>query len=329
MSISAPIADAASYDGEILDPLSRRLPWPGTFRTIVVRTDHGPHTVRLNFRETPGPDGAERAFFVHGLGGSSTNFTEVATAMSGHLRGTAIDLPGYGVSDPAPRGDYSIETQAACVIASIEATGDVPVHLVGNSMGGLISVYVAARRPDLVRTLTLVSPAMPTYRYESGADPRMLLLALPGLGSILQRKLALGDPYDRAWLSTQLCFADPDRAPRFRVDQVASEVAVRQHYPWSMHAFTESLRAIGATVVARGRRAPWRLAAQIAVPTLVVWGDRDQLVPARLARRLASTVRDGRLLMLSGVGHTAQLEMPEETARAMLKMVLETEPPHP
>lgn len=322
MSISAPIVDASSYAGEIVDPMSRRLPWPGTFRDIVVRTGHGPHTVRLNFRETPGPAGGERAFFVHGLGGSSTNFTEVATAMSGYLRGTSIDLPGYGVSDPAPRGDYSIETQARCVVASIEATGGGPVHLVGNSMGGLISVYVAARRPDLVRTLTLISPAMPTRRYESGADPRMLLLAVPGIGSILQRKLALGDPYDRAWISTQLCFADPDRAPRFRIDQVASEVAVRQHYPWSMHAFTQSLRAIGATVIARGGRTPWKLAAQIDAPTLVVWGDRDQLVPSGLARRCAGTVRDGRLLMLSGIGHTAQLEAPEQTARAMLEMVM-------
>ncbi|PRZ38557.1 pimeloyl-ACP methyl ester carboxylesterase [Antricoccus suffuscus] len=322
MSVSVPIARASSYDGEIVDPMSRRAPWPGAYRDITAPTAKGPRTIRLNFRETPGPDDLGRAFFVHGLGGSSTNFTEVATAMSGFMRGTSIDLPGYGVSDPAPGGDYSIDTQAAYVIASIEATGDGPVHLVGNSMGGLISVYVAARRPDLVRTLTLVSPAMPTYRYESGADPRMLLLAIPGLGSILQRQLALGDPHDRAWMSTQLCFEDPDRAPGFRVDQIASEVALRQRYPWSMHAFTESLRAIAATVVRRAGRTPWRLAAQITAPTLVVWGDRDKLVPARLAERCARTVQDGRLLMLSGVGHTAQLEMPEEAARAMLEMMI-------
>lgn len=323
MSLSGSVVQAAFHDGDIVDPASRRTPWPGTFHDIAVPFDADLRTVRLNFRKTPGPLEHDQAFFVHGLGGSSTNFTEVATAMSGHMGSTSIDLPGYGVSDPAPHGDYSIDTQARCVIAAIEATNDAPVHLVGNSMGGLISVFVASQRPDLMRTLTLISPAMPTYKFESGADPRMLLLGIPGIGSVLQRQLAIGDPHDRAMMSMQLCFEDPARAPGYRIDQIAREVEVRQRYPWSMRAFIESLRAIGATIVRPGNRNPWKLAERITAPTLVIWGDRDKLIPARLAQRCAETVQDGRLLMLGGVGHTAQLEMPEQTARAMLKLMIE------
>ena len=90
-----------------------------------------------------------------------------------------------------------------------------------------------------------------------------------------------------------------------------------------MRAFIESLRAIGATIVRPGNRNPWKLAERITAPTLVIWGDRDKLIPARLAQRCAETVQDGRLLMLEGVGHTAQLEMPEQTERAMLKLMIE------
>jgi pimeloyl-ACP methyl ester carboxylesterase len=70
----------------------------------------------------------------------------------------------------------------------------------------------------------------------------------------------------------------------------------------------------------------WRLAARLRPPTLVIWGERDRLVDARLAPRLAETIPDARLLVLDGVGHVAMLEQPEQTARAVLGLVEERDP---
>ncbi|CAA9230590.1 MAG: Putative hydrolase, partial [uncultured Actinomycetospora sp.] len=135
--------------------------WPG--RDVPVGSPAG---VTLHVRETPGPAG-ETAVYVHGLGGSSNNWTELAGALSGRCRGLAVDLPGFGRTPPPATGDYRPAAHAAVVTAYLDdlrRQGSGPVHLLGNSLGGAVSLLVAARRPDLVRTLTLVSPAMPDLR---------------------------------------------------------------------------------------------------------------------------------------------------------------------
>src|ERR1035438_5811146 len=84
----------------------------------------------------------------------------------------ALFVPGFGYSPPAADCNYSIGAHVSAVIALIEQRKNWPVHLVGNSLGGAVSTRVAARRPDLVRTLTLISPALPDLR------PRLLPLRL-------------------------------------------------------------------------------------------------------------------------------------------------------
>src|SRR3569833_1715861 len=102
--------------------------------------------------------GAEPAVYVHGLGGSSQNFTDVAGLLADRFDAQAIDLPGFGYSDPSPR--YSIPALAGTLIAYLEFAGRGAVHLVGNSLGDTNTKRNTALRPDLVRTLTLISPAM-------------------------------------------------------------------------------------------------------------------------------------------------------------------------
>jgi len=103
-------------------------------------------------------------------------------------------------------------------------------------------------------------------------------------------------------------------------------VARRAELPWVMDALTSSLRGLAAYYLRPGRTGPWRLAARIAAPTLVIWGQQDRLVHVSLAARLARTVPDARLLVLPDVGHTAQLEDPRTTARAVLALLDESAP---
>ena len=153
---AAPLADPGTFPP--LDP--QRRPWPG--REI---TSGG---VTLHVRETPGPDGC-RAVYVHGLGGSSLNWTDLAALLGTRAAGAAVDLPGFGRSCPPAGFDFSPVAHADALLCFLAGRNE-PVHLLGNSLGGAIAINVAARRPELVRTLTLVSPAMPDRR----PDPRRM-----------------------------------------------------------------------------------------------------------------------------------------------------------
>jgi len=293
-----------------------RPPWPGA----PVLLDGTATYVRT----TPGGPGAEPALYIHGLGGSSTNWTDLAALLATWLDGMAMDLPGFGRSDPAPRGGYSLSALSGRAAQLIEHHGRGPVHLLGNSLGGAVAVHLAASRPELVRTLTLVSPAMPSLRPRRGSDPLLPLLLVPGASAVASRRLAQLRPEQRALAVVNLCFADPSLVPESRLAEAAAEVERRNALPYAMDAFVRTLRSLIGSYLAPGPRSQWRAASRITAPALIVWGRQDRLVDVSLAPRLARTVPGSRLLILDNVGHTAQLEAPEPVARAVLAMLAET-----
>jgi pimeloyl-ACP methyl ester carboxylesterase len=310
-AVSAAPAPARLSDVPLpqLDPIAPA--WPG--RTVRV----GGNT--LHVRATPGPDGGEPALYVHGLGGSATNWTDLAALLGGWLDGEAIDLPGFGWSAAASGGDYSLTGHAKAVARYLDQRGAGPVHLFGNSMGGAISIMVAALRPDLVRTLTLISPAMPDLRVRGREERLMPLLLLPGATRVAVRRLASIDPETRVRGIIDLCFGDPSRVPPERLAEAAADVRARADRGWQTAAFVRSLRGLVGGYLP-GARSLWRAATRVIAPTLVVWGDRDKLVTVALAPRTARAIRGARLLVLPGVGHVAQMEEPETVARAFLAL---------
>jgi pimeloyl-ACP methyl ester carboxylesterase len=323
-------------------PLPRRgaliPPWPGE----QVPLDGGPVFVR----HTPwvGPVGGqdpdrrpedadpadgggpvERALYVHGLGGASTNWTDLAALLAVRFDGWAVDLPGFGESAPPVRGGYSIQRHVQVVVDLLEWVADrpgpgrgQPVHLLGNSLGGLVSLWVAARRPDLIATLTLISPAMPVYRVPAAFDRAITLVLLPGVPALAEKRLAGVSPERRVRGLVQMCFGDPGSVSPARLDEAVEEMRRRDGQPWAGRALTRSLRGLMTSYLRFGRANAWRMARSVRAPSLVVWGDRDRLVDPRLAPRLAAVLPDARLQVQPGVGHLAMLESPEATARAVL-----------
>lgn len=267
-------------------------------------------------RRTPEVPG-ETAVFVHGLGGSSTNWTDLMGLLAGTVNGVALDLPGFGRSAPPAR--YTIGTHTRAVISLLEKQ-DGPVHLFGNSLGGVVSTRVAAQRPDLVRTLTLVSPALPNLLPKRVPDPRLPLLMVPGLGQLLLRRAATQSPARRARITWELCYGDPSQISEERMAEAIAEVTRRDGDPHAGDALAGSLRGLISSYLDRGPRNPWRLAARVTAPTLLVWGTADRLVDVAIAPRALATFRNSRLLVLPGVGHVAQMEQPETVARAFLAL---------
>lgn len=291
-------------------------PWPARRVTI--------GGAMLHVRDTPATrEDAEPAVYVHGLGGSSQNFTDVAGLLADRFDAQAVDLPGFGYSDPSPR--YSIPSFATTLIGYLEHAGRGPVHLVGNSLGGSIAVRVAALRPDLVRTLSLISPAMPFLDPRRTAQARALpLLAMPRADRVLAWAFARMTPEEQAEQVLAACFGDTTRVSPQRRAEAMEEIKLRYtvaHYP---KAYLGTLRGLVSSFLRAylpGANSQWRMAARVQAPTLVIGGLADKLVDPRVPPQVARTIPDSRLLMLPGVGHVAQMEVPRLVARGIVGLL--------
>ncbi|WNO72462.1 alpha/beta hydrolase [Streptomyces sp. AM8-1-1] len=268
----------------------------------------------------PARTGLPPALYVHGLGGSSQNWSGLMPLLEDVVDGEALDLPGFGDSPPPDDGNYSVTGHARAVIRHLDASARGPVHLIGNSLGGAVSTRVAAVRPDLVRTLTLVSPALPELRVQRSAVPTALL-ALPGVAGLFRRLSKDWTAEQRTRGVMALCYGDPTRVSDEALHNAVEEMERRVQLPYFWDAMARSARGIVDAYTLGGQHGLWRQAERVLAPTLLVYGGRDQLVSYRMARRAAAAFRDSRLLTLPDAGHVAMMEYPETVAQAVRELL--------
>jgi pimeloyl-ACP methyl ester carboxylesterase len=268
-----------------------------------------------------GPGGLEAPatpplVFVHGLGGSHLNWCQVGPPLAEGRRAVALDLHGFGLSPGSPR-QATVQANTRLVDRfSREVTG-TPVILVGNSMGGLISVLQTAAAPGAVAGLVLIDPALPVPRQKPDwpVTGRFLLFALPGLGELVVRALSRRSPEVAVRQQIELCFADPSRADPAVVAAAIALARRRQDTPSRDESLLAAARSL-LRVLGRSRRY-WAMMAGIDVPVLLIGGDADRLVPVASMRRAAARNPRWETTILAGVGHTPQLEAPEAVAEAI------------
>jgi len=282
--------------------------WPGRMVSV------GDHEVFVRSAPDPKtPDHAEPALCVHGLEGSSRNWTDLMDLLRTQLACDALDLPGFGDSPPRPDGRYSIAALAQTVIALIEKRQN-PVHLIGNSLGGAVSLKVAATRPELIQSLTLISPALPDLH------PRLDLLRFPVVGlprvgpRLIRQYQAALPPERRVAAVIATCYSNPGLYPQARFAAEVAELNRRDSLEYAAAALMGSARALSAEFLRKGRHSPWRDAARVVAPTLVIYGQRDRLVDPRAAGRAAHMFREARIVVLPRTGHVAQMERPDLVA---------------
>ncbi|MCX2924390.1 alpha/beta fold hydrolase [Streptomyces sp. NEAU-W12] len=277
--------------------------------------------VTLSVRSRPPlREGLPPALHIHGLGGSSQNWSTLMPLLDDTVHSEAVDLPGFGDSPPPDDGNYSISAHARAVIRYLDAAGRGPVHLLGNSLGGAVATRVAAVRPDLVRTLTLVSPALPELRVQRTAVPTGLL-AVPGVAPLFTR-------VTRGWTAEQrvrgvvtLCYGDPGQVTPEAFRHAVQEMERRLRLPYFWDAMTRSARGLVNAYTLGGQHGLWRQAERVLAPTLLLYGGRDRLVGFRMARRAARAFRDSRLVTLPDAGHVAMMEYPEAVAAAFRELL--------
>ncbi|ANW18277.1 alpha/beta fold hydrolase [Streptomyces clavuligerus] len=271
----------------------------------------------------PARSGLPPALCLHGLGGSSLNWSPLLSLLADAVDGEALDLPGFGVSPPPADRDYSVTGHARAVIRFLDASGRGPVHLLGNSLGGAVATRVAAVRPDLVRTLTLVSPALPELLVQRTALPTGLL-GLPGVAPLFGRMTRGWSAERRAREVVSLIYGDPSRVSDEALRQAVEEMGRRLRLPYFWEAMGRTARGIVDAYTLGGQHNLWRQAERVLAPTLLVYGGRDRLVSFRMAHRAALAFRDSRLTTLPDAGHVAMMEYPRAVAQAVRELLDDT-----
>jgi pimeloyl-ACP methyl ester carboxylesterase len=195
-----------------------------------------------------------------------------------------------------------------------------PVHLVGNSMGGCVAVRAAARRPDLISTLTLVSPALPDRRPHRNTM-HFPVLALPVLGERLVSKFGRFPPENRMAGVYQTCYYDPTAVNPERVALATEELRRRDGLDYNSVSITHSARTLVAETLRPHRFSLWHAATRISVPTLVLFGSHDRLVSPQLATTAQRAFGNATVTVLPQAGHIAQMERPALVASLFREMV--------
>jgi pimeloyl-ACP methyl ester carboxylesterase len=291
--------------------------WPGRLVSLAggeqVYVAQTPRSVRDNKKDL--------VLCVHGMSGAATNWTDFMAELAGDFDCAAVDLPGSGFSPPPKTSaGYSIKALARTVIRLIEALGVGQVHLVGNSMGGAVCIRAAARRPDLVRTLTLVSPVLPDrhFRRELMEFP---LAALPFFGQRLMRRTERLPPENRVTGVVATCYYDPSGVHPERFMLEVAELRRRDGLGYAATTLSRAARTIVGENLRPRRISLWNAAGQVPVPTLVLFGSHDRLVNPRLAIPAARAFRDASVVVLPRTGHVAQMEHPALVAARFREML--------
>jgi len=273
----------------------------------------------VHYVDHGGPADGPLLVLVHGLGGSLLNWAALAPLLTGTCRVVALDLAGFGHTRGGSRST-SVQANQRLLHRFLTEVVGVPAILVGNSMGGLISILQAAQRPDTVAGLVLVDPALP-ISLRARPDPRVVAtfaaFLVPAVGRrLLARRRDTTSAEEAAHDLLRLCCEDPSRVPSDVVDLHVRLAGERRQYS---DVDSEMLSAAQSLLwVLADRRRYASLQRSIDVPVLLLHGDRDRLVDIASARATAEANPTWRFEVARGVGHVPQLEVPDWTAERIL-----------
>lgn len=288
--------------------------WPAVRDTVV--DVHG-RQVRVLRADARDEHAVEPQLLVHGLGGSSVGWVQVMEGLTAHGPVAALDLPGFGRTPLTDDDQLTVQGCLELTLAVADVLGWERFTLHGNSLGGLLGVLLAAHHPTRVERLVLVSPALPPrWPLRLLVPSRAMLdgmvpLAVSSMTAAGLGALGLGGPElderrNRALL--KLIFHDPDVADPAVLGLMGADLAESD----GAHRRRALLSLMWS--IARSWSDPrrvWRAVHRVGVPTLVLGGTRDAIVPSGVLRTVLAARPDWEGHLLDDRRHVLMLEDPE------------------
>jgi len=268
----------------------------------------------VHYADFGGPRRAALIICVHGLAGSYANWSALAPVLASRYRVLALDLAGHGLTRSAGRGT-DVQANRLLLHRFAERVSPAPVILMGNSMGGMISLLEAEAADSRACGLILLDPALPFVL----ARPDLLLATafaaggLPALGPMLLRGVHRLPAETIVARMLAVCCQDPSRLPAEVVSQHIAIARRRAEFAEAPRDVALAIRSVIATAGPAGRSYRAGLD-ELRCSVLLLHGERDRLVPVSAARSAARGHPGWSLAVLPDVGHLPQLEAPSACA---------------
>jgi pimeloyl-ACP methyl ester carboxylesterase len=257
--------------------------------------------MKMHLRDEGPRDDLSPIVLLHGSGSSLHAWEGWVAALRGQRRVITLDLPGFGLTGPSPDGVYTLDNDVRVVVALLDKLGVARCVLGGNSLGGAVAWRTALAHPSRVDKLILVDAG--GYGSPSTSIPLGFRLArMPVVSWLLQNTL----PRFLVVQGMRDVFGDPAKVTPEMVDR-AVELTQREG---NRRAFIERFRQRSSASLAR--RIP-----ELKLPTLVMWGGRDRLIPPADAERFHRDIAGSTLAMFDDLGHAPEEEDPARSVAAV------------
>jgi pimeloyl-ACP methyl ester carboxylesterase len=249
--------------------------------------------VRLHVRDS-GAKSAQAVIMLHGFGSSLHTWEPWAQALQNEYRVIRIDLPGSGLSEADPTGRYDDQRTMDIIVALMDQLGVAKAALIGNSIGGRIAWNFAARHPERVTKLVLISPdgfASKGFAYDKQPT-------VPAMAHVMRYIL----PRSMVRSSLAQAYGDP---------ALLTEGTVDRYYDLMLAPASRS--ALIARLEQTILRDPVPLLRQIQVPVLLVWGDSDKMIPVGNAADYVREMPQAKVVTFPALGHVPHEEAPAQS----------------
>jgi len=255
---------------------------------------------------------------LHGIAGSSRTWRDVIPRLTDRFTVIAPDLTGHGHSEK-PVGDYSLGAFASGIRDLLEVLSIDRVTVIGQSFGGGVAMQLVYQHPERCERLVLV---------DSGGLGRevswlLRLMALPGSEYVMP---VIFPSFVRDWGDNLFRMIDERGIRMGRITEMWSAYASLAESE-NRQAFARTIKSVidpgGQTVSAMDR-----LYLASPMPALIIWGDRDDIIPVSHAYAAHQAMPGSRLVIIEGVGHFPQIEAPEQFVDALVDFIDSTEPAH-
>ena len=276
---------------------ARWAPPPSQFLTV--------EGMQVHLRDEGPRDDPEPIVLLHGTSASLHTWDGWVAALKGQRRVIRIDLPGFGLTGPAPDGDYTLPRYSRFMVALLDALHLRRVVLAGNSFGGSVAWKTAVDHADRVGALVLVDAA--GYPYQSTSVPIGFKLArIPALAPLMANVL----PRRMIEASVRNVYGDPSRITPELIDRYY-ELTLREGNRAALRARFEQSR--GGEFAAEIPR--------VVAPTLILWGGQDRLIPPSQGQRFHDDIRGSQLVTFADLGHVPHEEDPARTVAAVQRFL--------